>query len=122
MSGLSEMRLEKLVRTLLRATENDQIKWESVLPETQRGDMTKRTIRCFVGDFEGQRFRLSEFNEKHFTDEDSYEWLTAISLAFIDRNGLPLFELPRMVGIPELMEAVKYQAAGVERFLDKIGV
>jgi hypothetical protein len=110
----------KLVAALLEATQNNETKWSLKLPPDTLYQSGEQTDQVYETGFMDKEFRLYPYSYKCWTDEDRFEWSEGVKLEFIDNTGRSLFVVPAVEGIGDLLEAVKYQTAEIDDFLEKL--
>jgi hypothetical protein len=47
-------------------------------------------------------------------------WDRGVKLEFIGERGEPLFEVPRVAGVSDLLNAAAYQTADIDEFLNSL--
>ena len=109
-----------LVAKLLEATQTNTITWNFSDPPDTIRQSGERTDQVYEASFMGKIFRLYPYRFKFFSNEERFEWSDGIKLEFIDPIGRSLFEVPNVEGINQLLEAVKYQTADIDQFLQTL--
>ena len=110
----------KLVSVLLEATQNKRIVWTLDRPPENLVASNEYTDQVYEGGFKDKQLRLYTYNYKYWLDEDRFEWQEGVKFEFVDEMGRSLFVVPPVEGVSDLLEAVKYQTADIEEFLEKL--
>jgi len=77
--------------------------------------------RKYETSFRQKRFRLFENFGSYVLPEDSTtHWEREIRLEFIDDRGKPLYRVPQVAGIEDLLRAVEYQTSEIDEFLNSL--
>ena len=109
-----------VVTELIRLTQKGAIKWNQMDPPPQLISTSDATIVSFfstelhgriVGIYE-ERYRTHSFGET--------VWDSQIEIAFFTEDWAISWKWPKLEAARDLMEAVRYQAADADSFLDAI--
>jgi hypothetical protein len=109
-----------LVAKILEETQEKKITWSVRSSADQLHSLGERADLVYETEFMEQRFRIYEYSYQHQTDEFDFEWVQAIKLEFIDFHGRSLFIVPAVEGLDDLFQEIRYQASGIDDFLDKL--
>ena len=117
------------VAKLIKLAQDGKIEWRSA--ELVRDDITVESV--FIAEYKDRLLRIYKYVYKVekpspfyispsiFTHKEEYpSWETSVTLEFIDTNGLSLWKFPYTNALYDLLQAVQYQVAGVDEFLDEI--
>lgn len=63
-------------------------------------------------------FRIYKLEERHYTDEEEYEWVPSFRLEFVDNNGKGGWQFPADSRIVDLYETVLFKTSGASDFFD----
>jgi len=117
------------VTKLIKLTQEGKIEWRSA--NLVRDDIKVESV--FTAEYKDRLLRIYKYVYKvekpspfyispnifSYKKETPY-WETSVTLEFIDRNGLSLWKFPYTNALYDLLQAVQYQVAGVDEFLDEI--
>ena len=123
MSDESRNKWSALAAKLLELTQKGVIRWVGSSLDRYPILSSRKTSIVYVGEYADRLLRIYEYEEMRVSLSDDTEYMAQdICLDFIDRDGVSLFEVPKISGIWDLLAAVKYQFADVDEFLEKIGI
>ena len=124
------------VTKLIRLTQAGDLKWSAA--QTDR-DISREDLKIesvFVTRYKDRILRLSKYSYMiqepglydllsshtyYAAGKPKYPyWQSSITLEFIDDDGRTLWTFPYTKALNDLLEAVKYQVAGVDQFLKEI--
>lgn len=108
----------KLISKLNRETKEDIIKWE--ISNTRINSLVgSETIigNIYIVKILNKNIRLFKYKEKHFYDEDIFDWIEGYKLEFIDNSGNSQFTFAHDRAIYDLYETVQYKTSEIEDFL-----
>jgi hypothetical protein len=111
-----------LVTELLRATQQMEIRWKRVEPGWVGGP-DEQVAQAYEASFRGKKFRLYKFAREVLEPGVSgleRMWDRGVKLEFIGERGEPLFEVPRVAGVSDLLNAAAYQTADIDEFLNSL--
>jgi len=116
------------VTKLIKLTQEGKMKWRSV--NLVRHDI--KVESAFITKYKDRLMRLYKYVHKveaptpyvsgvfsTYKGEYPY-WETSVTLEFIDSNELSLWKFPYTSALIDLLQAVQYQVAEVDEFLDDI--
>ena len=109
-----------LVAKLLEATQEDKIRWASQQPPDAIFLSGERADKVYITEFLDRKFRIYDYSFKSWQDDERFEWQEGLKLEFIDDAGHSQFEVPTVAGIGDLLAAVKYQTADIDKFLQDL--
>lgn len=113
---------EKASKTVLKLnnlTKTDEIKWRLWdLSTDSISGMERLTGNPYVTMVSDKRFRIYRYEIRHYTDEDTWDWVPRCRLEFIDENGKGLWQFPNDDRIVDLMETVLFKTSGASDFFD----
>jgi hypothetical protein len=108
----------KLILKLNRETKEDKIKWEISSNRINSLVGTETLINnIYIVDILNNKFRLYKFKEKHFYDEDAYNWIEDYKLDLIDNFGNSKFTFESDRAIVDLYGTVQYKTSNIEDFM-----
>jgi hypothetical protein len=109
----------RFLSKLNRETKENKIEWQKSTSPV-KSLIGSETIIDFVytANVVDKIIRLFKFKEKHYYDEDVYDWAENYRLEFIDITGNSIYTLPDDRSIPDLYETVRYKTSGIETFFD----
>jgi hypothetical protein len=109
----------RFISKLNRETKEKKIEWQKSTSPI-KSLIGSETIIDFVytTNVVDKMVRLFKFKEKHYYDEDIYDWVENYRLEFIDISGNSIYTLPDDRSIPDLYETVRFKTSGIESFFD----
>ncbi len=116
---------------LIKYTQDGRLKWLTGELDWDTGHDDKKIEAVFVSVYKGKGLRLYKYSYKVeepnllnvslFDKKQKFPyWASTIKLEFIDKEGKTLWTFPNNNALKDLLEAVRYQVAGVDDFLDEI--
>ena len=108
---------QKVIVKLNRDTKEDKIKWEVThnIPSSLAG--TEKLIdNIYVAKVSTKKVRLYKYEYKHFYEEETFFWLEAFRLEFIDFYEKAEWEFPKDNAVEDLYDSVRYKTSNVEDF------
>jgi hypothetical protein len=123
----------EFIGKLRELTEGGKLRWQSLrLPEGMQGDPSRRVSIAFESEYKDRKLRLYETTVKRSYQDDVRTalargnplwqeplWQDYTVLELVDENGAA-WEFPNIKGLDDLLETVKFQAAGVKEFIKAI--
>lgn len=121
----------RLIAKLLELTQEQKIKWRTV-KNTQNSDpsMTKIIGAIFETDYKFKKLRIYKRERNNTDDNRNYisfiaqfekpSYTDTIILGFTDEQGNIVWSFPQVSGVRDLYEAVAYQVAEVDDFINDI--
>jgi hypothetical protein len=122
------------ITKLIKYTQEGKIKWLPGSHDKEIGRDDLRMESVFITKYKDSTLRLYKYSFK--VEEpgllDSFStvfsikkltypyWTSSIALEFIGENGKNLWTFPSNNALNDLLEAVRYQVAGVDDFLNDI--
>ena len=109
---------ERFVSKLIKDTKNAVIKWNDnsnraiVLPSSERA-----ISKIYTTDVNEKKMRIYEYQLKHYTDEDEWDWIERIRLELIDSDDATLYEFSYDFSLYKLFNAVRKANSGVDDFM-----
>jgi len=96
--------------SLIRGTQDGRITWalKKLTPTLSLTDPKIAGQAVYETEYRGRKLRLYEV---------AYSWP---NLEIIDDNGTALWTFPPVSGLDDLLSSVRYETAGVKKFLDDI--
>ena len=107
------------ILTLIQKTNNKEVNWEIVKHKIDLPHDEKITSKIYVTTVIDKRFRLYEYQYKHYVDEDEWLWNQRIKLELIDHDNEKLYEFGYDYSINDLFDSVTRQTSGIEDFLEE---
>lgn len=117
------------VTKLIKLTQEGEIEWRSA--NLVRDDIKVESV--FKAEYKDRLLRIYKYvykvekpspvliSHRIFAHKEEYPyWETSVTLELIERNGLSLWKFPYTNALYDLLQAVQYQVAGVDEFLDEI--
>ena len=117
------------VAKLIKFTQDGKIEWRSaeLVPDDIKvesvfsAEYKDRLLRIYKFVYKVEEPSPFDISRSIFTHKKEYPyWAASVTLEFIDRNGLSLWKFPYTNALYDLLQAVQYQVAGVDEFLDEI--
>src|SRR5882672_7242414 len=100
----------ELIKKLKELTESGSLRWHSVRPtEAMRSDGARKVSTAFETRYKDRNLQL-------YAAKDSVYYQEYTVLELVDENGVA-WEFPNIAGLDDLLETVKFQAAGVKEFM-----
>lgn len=126
---MSESKIDQGVFKIFRMTHEGQLSWEhAAVPRLWQQNTDTIYPVFFQTEYEGRRLALFQTKERQSRQKsmeqiingDSNEWSESYHLALLGNHDELLFEFPRSRVIRDLFIGVRYKAAKVDDFLDKL--
>ena len=103
----------ELVRKLKELTENGKLRWHSVKPTQVMPSVSNRRVSTvFETEYNDRILRLYSTQASAYASEYTV-------LELVDENEA-VWEFPNIAGLDDLLETVKFQAAGVKEFIKAV--
>lgn len=123
----------ELIRKLRELTESGKLRWHAIRPdEGIPVDPKRRISTAFESEYKDHKLRLYEAStERSYEDGlrkalargkplwPESRWQDYAVLELVDENGAA-WEFPNIDGLDNLLETVKFQAAGVKEFIKAV--
>ena len=107
------------IEKLITMTEQGELEWRTVVGFQPRGEDIL-VPPAFEADVRGRRLRVYEYEFKHYTDADEYNWQTGVAIEFVnERGGLEYTWPGGYFYRSRLIAAIRFQAAHVGEFLQE---
>jgi hypothetical protein len=105
------------IEKLTAMTESGEVVWE-VRDDFRGGGEDSAITPAFYAEVNGRDVLVYEYNYKHFTDADEWEWHSDIAIEFVTPSaGLEYPWQGSRVARRRLIDAIRYRAAHVDDFL-----
>jgi hypothetical protein len=119
------------VTRMIELTQQGKLKWTAESSASTPND-DDRMSAVFTTHYKNKKIRLyavrvslkpndlviSTFNRA--IGQDPPKWRKKVILEFVNMEGFPLWTFPAIAALFDLLNAVQYQVAGVNEFLDDI--
>ena len=112
----------EIIAKLTKLTQNNILKWQiSEVPDALKGFKDVRIDVVYLSIYKGKRLRIYEKKKKETIVvgfnrfETSWEMYTVLD--FTDDSDISLWAFPQVEGLHNLINAVRFQEAGVKDFL-----
>ena len=111
-------REERFISKLTQDTKKGEIEWgdqsnrKLVLPSTER--VISKVYTTQIGE---KKLRVYEYQIKHYTDEDEWDWIDRVRLELFDDDGATLFEFSYDYSLYKLFNAIRKANSGVDDFM-----
>jgi hypothetical protein len=120
----------EFIEKLDELTRDGVLQWTSKRPpEILRNDPARLVSITFETEHKDRKLRLYEARVsigrplidplRSLTGQENSPWRTDIVLEILDKNGAS-WEFPEIEGLSDLLEAVKYQVAGVNEYVEAV--
>lgn len=106
------------ILTLIQKTNQKEIEWNIVKHNIDLPHDEKITGKIYVTTINGKKFRLFEYQYKHYVDEDEWLWNQRKKIELIDDNNEKLYEFDYDYSINDLFDSVTRQTSGIDDFLE----
>jgi hypothetical protein len=136
MARESKNQLVEAIAKLIELTQSGRLKWERADTAGLTSDAeTRKTEQIFSTVYRDQKlriYRLSTLQERpaqfsafvatSLINKPSIEryWAQRVVLQFLDADGKATWSFPKNDALDDLLTAVQYQTAGVNKFLDAL--
>ncbi len=115
----------EIIAKLTKLTQDNILKWRiSEVPEYLKGFNDIRIDVVYYSIYKGKRLRIYEKKEKEtiMVSFNRFEtmWETSTVLDIADDTGISLWAFPKVEGLNNLLNAVKFQVTGVKDFLKEL--
>jgi hypothetical protein len=118
-SSADEVNWDAAIDKLAELTERGDLEWDTVVNFHGRGEEVA-VPPVFEANVKGRKVRVYEYQYKHYTDADEWDWATELAIEFVDENGN--LEYPwkgRLGSRLRLLDAIRYRTAQVGDFLEE---
>lgn len=106
---------DEVVKKLLAQTKSDERVWQAI--DLTREELVGEQYTTEAGD---KTIAIYEYRYRAYQSEfDSYGWESDVAIEFIDGEHERLWRFPESDARWALLDAVRYQVAGGEDFLDE---
>jgi hypothetical protein len=105
---------DRLVRKLAKMTTDGSLQWQA--NRTFRREGLEGWV--YVASLQEKQIAAYRFGYKYYMDEDVWEWMHDTRVEFISENGETIWRFPSTVPGEALLNAIEYQSAGAEAFLN----
>jgi hypothetical protein len=114
--------ISDVIKRLRQLTEDEVLHWTSQTPPASIATATDSTIVGFFGvTYKHHNLGIYEDRFRGYDpDHDSSYWASRIALVFFDDSWNIAWEAPRVPGLDQLYDAIKYRAANVDAILKDI--
>ena len=118
----------QLISKLRELTASGSLRWHSVrLIEGMPNDLNRKIATLFESNYKGHNLRLYELSFDTGTEHSSAvdllaavtRWQSNPVLELVDENG-SAWQFPNIKGLEDLLETVKFQAAGIKDFIEAV--
>lgn len=108
---------DKFLSKLHRETLANHIKWTISPVNFKLKTSESVSGKVYVTEIQGKIFRIYEYLEKNYYEEEAYTLTDYHRLEMIDSDGKTLYEYPYSRVIFDLYRAVQYQTSGAGDFM-----
>lgn len=109
---------ERFVSKLIKDTKNETILWEDIPNNKLELPSSERPIsKVYTTEVNNKRLRIYEYQFKHYTDEDEWDWIERVRLELIDEEHATLFNFNYDYSLYKLFNAVRKANSGVDDFM-----
>jgi len=102
---------------LIRETKNDILTWEIVKHALELPHDEKLTSKIYTLEIKDKKFRLYEYQYKHYVDVDEWLWNQRKRLELIDGDNERLYEFEYDYSFNDLFDIVTKKTSGIDDFL-----
>ncbi len=122
-------KLVKLIAKLLEMTQEGDLTWEIVKNIKSEPSQTKNIGAIFETNYKGKKLRIYKREYNNIEDNIMYghlmvsgqsSYTISTILGFFDNYGNLIWRFPQIIGISDLYEAVTYQVADIDDFLNNV--
>lgn len=109
---------ERFVSKLIKDTKNTTVTWEDFPNNKLELPSSERPIsKIYTTEVNDKMLRIYEYQFKHYTDEDEWDWIERVRLELIDEDQATLFEFNYDYSLYKLFNAVRKANSGVDDFM-----
>ena len=109
------------ISTLTRQTLSGSISWVKLQPAIEPANANDKITDYYEAEVKGQRLAIYAGHTPHRDEGDEQPWWQDyVELVALDPERQVGWRFPRVVGAAELLDAVRYRSAGMDRFLDEL--
>ncbi|UTN02308.1 hypothetical protein L0669_13365 [Flavobacterium bizetiae] len=105
------------ILTLIQKTNQNEVKWEIVKHTIDLPHDEKITSKIYVTTINDKKFRVYEYQYKHYIDEDEWLWNQRKRIEMIDDDNEKLYEFDYDYSVSDLFDSVTRQTSGIDDFL-----
>ncbi len=110
---------DSAIEKLIALTKDGELRWESNSDFRARGDDEISGV-AFEAEVKGRRILVYEYQYRHYTDVDEWDWATSIAIEFVDaHDNLEYSWQGRLGNRRQLLDAIRFQAANISDFLEE---
>lgn len=114
-----EVKMKDIVSSLIDLTREGELQWKKEHPPSSLTfDKDIKVDTVYLASYRGRRLRLYESNYRNFDPDIGFYWDNKVNLELVDESGTLEWQFPYSLDFWELLEAVRYQTADVEGFLE----
>lgn len=107
------------VSTLIRQTLEGTISWTKRQPTLSPANANDKIDDYYETAVKGRMLAIYAGREAHYDDADEQPWWQDyVELVALGAERQAEWRFPRVAGTAELLDAVRYRCAGMDRFLD----
>ncbi|WP_201525951.1 hypothetical protein [Psychrobacter frigidicola] len=110
----------QLVDRLTEMTQNGVMRWNRYEPPTNMVDTENNINFVYTTIYNRKNIRIYEEDYKYYTDESEYYWSKRVVIEFIDESLNSVWQFPKITNSWNLLDAVRYEDAGVADFMKSI--
>ncbi len=107
------------VKKLIQMTRDGELRWRPSHELCGRCKETDIVSPAYLAEVDGKRVAIFEYRFMSFTDAEVWHWDTGVTIEFVDQNHESEWVWPSPQGRFELLDAVRYQAAEADDFLNR---
>lgn len=109
---------DRALRKLIALTRDGSLIWNpNSVPRDSRDEVQGEGIYATV--LQERHLIVYEYRFRNYTDEDTWTWDTEVAVEFVDGEGNLQWPWPALPGRFQLLDAIRYQAAGAGEFLEE---
>lgn len=108
---------DRALQKLITLTRDGSLTWSTDrFDRNSRDEVQGEAIYAAV--LQERHLIVYEYRFKNYTDEDTWTWDTEVAVEFVDAEGNLQWPWPALRDRFQLLDAIRYQAAGAGEFLD----
>lgn len=115
-----EVHLDMFLKELTESTKAGTVEWRLVPVPDQLRELDDRVGLVFATEYKNKPLRIFHASFKIYYDDTNFSWDEKVELQIVDSRGNALWDFPKTPEIWQLLEAIKFKAAGVEELFANI--
>ena len=119
--ALTELNWDRLIRSLLNATQKGEVQWEVIEPPIDVRRYAEGVVQAYKVPYLDRSFRIVPYKYKASNDGEDFYWADGISVEIVDSKDRVMYQVPgNTAGQRELLDAVRFQTANLDSLFSKL--